>query len=101
MVTKKKAEIDSKNVKSKQKIKFEFSAPDATEVFLAGDFNQWNTQATPMKKDKKGKWQATVSLEPARYEYRLLVDGHWEDDPSCSDCVANEFGGQNCVRIVT
>jgi 1,4-alpha-glucan branching enzyme len=88
-------------VKSKQeKITFEFSAPEAKVVSLVGNFNQWNTQASPMKKDKKGIWKATLSLEPGRYEYRFIADGRWENDPSCSCCVANEFGGQNCVRVV-
>jgi 1,4-alpha-glucan branching enzyme len=53
-----------------------------------------------MKKDKKGIWKATVSLKPGRYEYRFLVDGNWENDPSCAGCVSNEFGSKNCVRIV-
>jgi 1,4-alpha-glucan branching enzyme len=84
----------------KRKTKYEFCAPEAKEVFLAGDFNQWNPRANPMKKDKKGIWKATLSLEPGRYEYRFVVDGSWENDPSCNCCVANEFGGSNCVRIV-
>jgi 1,4-alpha-glucan branching enzyme len=53
-----------------------------------------------MKKDKKGIWKATLALEPGRYEYRFIVDGNWENDPSCSSCVDNEFGGRNCVRVV-
>jgi 1,4-alpha-glucan branching enzyme len=101
MVTRKKTESKAGSVKSLQrKIKFEFSAPEAKEVCLAGNFNQWNTQANPMKKDTKGIWKATLSLEPGQYEYRFFVDGHWENDPACSSCVANEFGGQNCIRVV-
>jgi 1,4-alpha-glucan branching enzyme len=83
-----------------KKVPFEFMAPDARKVSLAGDFNDWDTTASPMKKDKKGMWKATVSLNPGRYEYRFLVDGNWENDPACCDCVPNEFGTQNCVRIV-
>ena len=101
MQTRKKSESIVTRVKSLQgKIKFEFSAPEAKAVSLVGNFNQWNTQANPMKKDRKGIWKATLSLEPGRYEYRFLADDSWENDPSCSYCVANEFGGQNCVRIV-
>ena len=53
-----------------------------------------------MKKDKKGIWKVALSLEPGRYEYRIIADGNCENDPSCSCCAANEFGGENCVRIV-
>jgi len=83
-----------------EKVIFEFSAPQAQEVFLAGDFNDWATGMNLMKKDKKGVWKATLPLAPGRYEYRFLVDGQWENDPSCFCCVANQFGSMNCVRTV-
>jgi len=83
-----------------KKVSFEFFAPEAQEVYLTGDFNNWDTIANPMKKDKKGTWKKTLSLKPGRYEYRFLVDCNWENDPSCYGCVPNEFGSQNCVRIV-
>ena len=83
-----------------KKVPFEFLAPDAQKVYLAGDFNNWDTSAGLMKKDKNGIWKTTVSLKPGRYEYRFLRDGSWENDPSCCDCVPNEFGSKNCVRMV-
>lgn len=102
MLKDKKTESNASRKKIIQrKVKFEFSAPEAKEVSLAGNFNQWNSQANPMKKDRKGMWKGTLSLEPGRYEYRFIVDGIWENDPSCSSRVTNEFGGENCVRMVT
>lgn len=83
-----------------KKVPFEFVAPDAQKVSLAGNFNNWDPKTNLMKKDKKGVWKVTVSLSPGRYEYRFFVDGNWESDPSCAGCVPNEFGSQNCVRIV-
>jgi 1,4-alpha-glucan branching enzyme len=83
-----------------RKVSFQFQAPEAQEVYLAGDFNNWDTSTNLMKKDKKGIWKTILSLTPGRYEYRFLVDGNWENDPTCSCCVPNEFGSQNCVRIV-
>ena len=83
-----------------KKVPFEFVAPDAQKVYLAGNFNKWDPKTNLMKKDKKGVWKTTLSLKPGRYEYRFLVDGNWVNDPACCDCVPNEFGSQNCVRIV-
>jgi 1,4-alpha-glucan branching enzyme len=83
-----------------RKVPFEFLAPEAQKVYLAGDFNNWDASSNPMKKYRKGIWKTALSLPPGRYEYRFLVDGNWENDPSCCDCVPNEFGSQNCVRIV-
>lgn len=83
-----------------KKVQFELSAPEAREVFVAGEFNNWDARATPLKKDKNGVWKITFPLTPGRYEYRFLTDGKWENDPSCSGCVLNGFGSLNCVRIV-
>jgi len=92
--------IKAKMKTTTRKAQFEFLAPGAREVYLVGSFNNWDASANPMKKDKNGKWTTTLSLKPGRYEYRFFVDGNWESDPSCSNCVPNEFGSQNCVRIV-
>lgn len=83
-----------------KKVQFEYPSPEAREVYLAGDFNQWDTRANKMKKDKSGIWKATLSLKPGRYEYRFFADGNWENAPVCSGCVPNEFGTLNCVKVV-
>ena len=83
-----------------KRVTFELSAPEAQKVYLAGEFNNWDTNANPMKKDKNGIWKVSLSLKQGRYEYRFLVDGNWVNDLACSCCVPNEFGSQNCVRIV-
>ena len=85
---------------SKKIVNFEFPSPEVKDASLVGNFNQWDPRANPMKKDKKGTWNATIFLEPGRYEYRFVADGTWENDPSCPSCVDNEFGSKNCVRIV-
>jgi hypothetical protein len=82
------------------KTQFELNAPEAREVFLGGDFNNWDTQVTPMKKDKNGAWKTTLSLQPGRYEYRFFVDNTWVSDLSCAGCVPNDFGTMNCIIIV-
>ena len=84
----------------KQKVTFAYAAPDAQTVLVAGDFTGWQQAPITLKKDKQGVWKKTVSLEPGEYEYRLLVDGQWRDDPQCPNRQPNQFGGQNCVCVV-
>ena len=84
----------------KQKVTFSFTAPKANTVLVAGDFTGWQEAPLILKKDKSGTWKNTVSLPPGRYEYRLLVDGQWQDDPQCPNRQPNQFGGENCVCIV-
>ena len=89
----------SKESKSK-KVNFSFSAPQAERVSLAGDFNDWDPMSHPMKKDKKGVWKISINLDPGTYQYNFYVDGEWENDPNCTECVENPFGTLNCVRKV-
>ena len=90
----------AKETTAKQKVTFSYVAPEAQSVLLAGDFTGWQEAPVSLKKDKNGAWKKTVSLPPGRYEYRLLVDGQWRDDPECPSRQPNQFGGQNCVRVV-
>lgn len=80
-----------------QKITFEFYAPLANEVAIAGDFNNWDASQNKLKKDSRGNWKTVLTLNPGRYEYRLLVDGNWENDPKSTEFVPNGFGTWNCV----
>jgi 1,4-alpha-glucan branching enzyme len=85
---------------ARQKVTFSFVAPGAESVVLAGDFTGWQEAPLSLKKDKTGVWKKTVSLPSGRYEYRLLVDGQWRDDPQCPQRQPNQFGGENCVCVV-
>jgi len=78
-------------------VKFVFKNPGAGDVFLAGEFNGWDMQSLPMKRNKKGEWSITVSLSPGRHEYNFIVDGAWVQDPACSERLTNYFGTQNCI----
>jgi len=83
-----------------KKVRFDLYAPEAERVSLAGDFNGWDINNLPLKRDHKGTWEAAFALPPGRYEYRFWVDGTWRDDPNAQERVGNPFGGQNCVRIM-
>jgi len=55
--------------------------PRANSVQLAGDFNNWQPQKTPLQKvGESGVWQTRLKLPAGRYRYRLVVDGQWQQD---------------------
>ncbi|HSB07379.1 MAG TPA: isoamylase early set domain-containing protein [Thermodesulfobacteriota bacterium] len=83
-----------------KKVSFSFFAPHAESVSVAGEFNDWNPASHPMKKDKKGNWKASLNLGPGTYQYRFHVDGEWQNDPDCDECVENPYGTLNCVKKV-
>ena len=77
-----------------------FVLPDlpATKICIAGDFNRWDPQATPMSRDERlGIWEACIQVPPGRYRYRLVVDGKWIQDPHNNCVESNPFGELNNV----
>ena len=73
---------------------FSCCAPDAEVVFLAGTFNDWNAESTPMEKDIDGNWHVDLELSPGRHEFKFVIDGQWHCE---SNCVPNDFGSMNQI----
>lgn len=81
----------------KREVEFLFHAPDANEVCLAGDFNEWDPATIPMKKQKEGLWKTKLRLVPGRYEYKVCADGQWVHYIRGVERVPNAFGTENFV----
>lgn len=79
---------------------FSLMAPDAAEVYVVGDFNNWENGKDKLRKLKSGLHKKSKKLKPGRYEYRFVVDGQWLNDPACNQRCANPFGGENSVLEV-
>jgi len=91
----------SSRVKKKTTPSTEFSlfAPDVNQVYLAGDFNDWQPDAKEyrLRKFKGDIWKKKAKLKPGRYEYQFVVDGQWWCDPSNDNRVTNPYCTENCV----
>lgn len=96
MVTRKKMSGQKSSMK-RRRVTVKFEAPDAENVLLLGDFNQWNEKKHPMKKGEDGIWEKIIVVQPGRYEYRFLVDGRWQTDPANEKICRNCFGSNNNI----
>ncbi len=68
------------------------------QMALAGDFNGWSNDKTPMRRNERlGVWECCIPLQTGRYRYRLVVDGKWTSDPHNTYVEANPFGELNNV----
>lgn len=74
----------------------------AVSAVLAGEFNSWSLEDTPMKKLKDGSFSATLSLPAGRsYRFRYVLDGSvWVNDPDADGYAPNEYGEENSVLII-
>jgi hypothetical protein len=79
-------------------VRFVLVAPDARQVSLAGTFNQWDLQATPLvRAGATGVWTATLTLPAGQHQYAFVVDGaRWVPDPG-APAVDDGFGRRNSV----
>lgn len=84
----------------KKRVTFTLEAPAAKSVFVSGSFNEWCADAHELLKNRSGTWSKTISLAPGRYEYRFIVDGHWQNDPACPGLACNPYGSHNSVLVV-
>ena len=86
--------IKKQFLKSKPVCKVTFTVPaeEANSVSVVGDFNEWNTEATELKKLKNGTFKGTVDLETASsYEFRYVIDGTYVNDEQADAYAWNDF----------
>lgn len=60
---------------------------EARSVTLAGGFNDWDAQRTPMEgPDDEGYYRVSLNLAPGHYEYKFVINGDvWMYDPENPD----------------
>src|SRR4051794_18268587 len=66
-------------------ISLEFVKPDAKQVCVAGSFNEWKPETTPLIKMGNGRWVGNLAVKPGRHEYLFVVDGQWLPDPNARE----------------
>ena len=86
---------------NRRRIIFSFNAPEAGQVSLVGEFNNWNPAKHPMKCDDKGLWTKTIMLEPGIYEYKFLADENWMLDTKNEHSRRNGYGTLNSLITVS
>ena len=70
---------------------------DVRDVAVAGTFNGWNPNLTPMKR-MGNVWAAQLVLPPESHEYMFVVnDELWVTDPLAQETRDDGFGRDNAV----
>ena len=82
-------------------VKFVLIAPQASKVALVGDFNGWDTTATPAERQPDGSWATFVQLHPGRHVYSFVLDGKvFMNDPAAPVAPDDGYGQKNSVVVV-
>ncbi|MDD5438844.1 MAG: AAA family ATPase, partial [Candidatus Omnitrophica bacterium] len=85
------------NVYAKEKT-FNYYAPDAKDVFVVGDFNNWemNDEAR-LARNENGQWERRFYFVPGHYRYKFIVDGLCFEDPENPRKEPNPYGNHDSV----
>jgi 1,4-alpha-glucan branching enzyme len=80
-------------------IEFRFFRPGASDVNVAGDFNDWARQGIEMVPECDGWWTGLARLAPGEYRFRYRADGQWFTDFAAHGIEPSKFGW-NSVLVV-
>ena len=81
-------------------VTFFYGNPRATEVLLAGDFNNWQNGAEAMTKTDKGFTITKTFKATDELRYKFISDGNWTTDLKAPDFVDDGFGGKNSHVVI-
>ena len=76
-------------------------AQEAQQVFVAGDFNDWDPASHPMRRMPDGAWRLEISLNHGHHHYLFLVDGKPLLDPKAQGIARNEKGEKVSLLAVS
>jgi chromosome partitioning protein len=84
----------------RQRVVLHLFGYEGRKVQLAGDFNDWVPDHGVITRTVDGVLEKIVMLMPGTYQYRYIVDGVWQEDPSNPEVAANDTGGYNSILLV-
>jgi len=87
--------INTTGAMEKKKYTVKYRDPQAKNVKVAMDYNDW--QVKHMSRRKDGNWHATFELPAGKYAYKFVVDGQWKKDPKNPNSQSDGFGGESSV----
>lgn len=100
MMAKAKTSTGTAKAPARKRVTLVSTVGEAEEVVATGDFTSWSLEGIRLKRRPDGTWATTLQLAPGEYQYRLRVDGRWENNPTAERRAANAFGSENDILVV-
>jgi hypothetical protein len=92
--------IAGQETKDRQLVTLTFGNMDCADIQIAGDFNDWQPDHGVETRIVNGVLQKILNIKPGAYQYRLIVDGKWQEDPDNPLQVTNNYGEINSLLRV-
>lgn len=73
---------------------------EGRELMIAGEFNDWIPDEGVETMHKNGSIHKIFYAPPGEYQYRLIIDGKWRNDPTNPEQILNPLGVHNSMLRV-
>ena len=83
-----------------QEVVLSFPNLGCRRLQIAGDFNDWIPDGGVETHECEGMWRKVLRVPEGAYEYRVIIDGVWQPDPTNPCEVPNDLGGNNSLLRV-
>lgn len=93
-------ELLKENLPKFKEVTLTVKAPEAKEVYLAGEFNNWKLDEDSRMEQNNGCWSKRISLNSGKYRYRFVIDGNWSEDPENPLKQTNPYGTMDSLLEV-
>jgi len=68
---------------------------------IAGEFNNWIPDHNIVTQREDGIIKKTLQVQPGNYQYRLIINGKWQKDPTNLNQTLNDYGEINSLLQVS
>lgn len=85
-------EIIKERLPKLAEVNFSICAPEAKDVYITGDFNDWKLDENSRMELVQDTWKKSMQMPSGRYHYRFVIDGRWTEDPGNQNKEANPYG---------
>jgi chromosome partitioning protein len=96
-LAKRMKEILKDNLPKLTEVVFSLVAPQAKEVYVAGDFTDWKLSDFGRMSQDNGIWKRKIRLGSGKHHYRFVIDGAWNEDPNNPLKEINAYGSMNSL----
>jgi hypothetical protein len=90
----------SAEITNLKEVVFRFDNTKFKRVQIAGEFNNWIPDKNVETEIQDGSLQKILRVKPGGYEYRLIIDGVWQQDPANPEAKPNNMGEYNSLLNV-
>ena len=79
---------------------FRFTCRGVRQLYLVGDFNDWDKTSRPMQREGDGVWAARMWLAAGTYQFKYCSDDdRWFNDHAAFGIARGPFGWNSTVVV--